>query len=280
MTSELPKNSSESAQSTEKLNHVARKRIATTMAAIAMSASALIGSGAVVDAYVSVAIDPKKEATIINHSPESCHQASFSIVYFDPTGKPVSQHLAILNKSIVDEYGGASLSLHYGDQYDIDELAEKINYVLELCEQSGKPVILSGQSLGVKIAQEVANSGKVKNVIAIFQESTPTGPEDIKSDINRKLVTSLQEVPITPGKVTMSAFSAISSVQRGKNPFEPIEMKDNQISVDETSPRVLLWQRQANAKPYPENNAPIPIYYLYSSKDGRNYVLVTPQHFI
>ena len=78
----------------------------------------------------------------------------------------------------------------------------------------------------------------------------------------------------------MSAFSAISSVQRGKNPFEPIEMKDNQISVDETSPRVLLWQRQANAKPYPENNAPIPIYYLYSSKDGRNYVLVTPQHFI
>ena len=225
------------------------------------------------DTAFSYMNEPERTATVRIHDPETCHDAELDIVYLDPTGKPVAHHLAELNHHVARRYNGASYSMQYGSRNNIEEFADAINTALQACRtdpEITRPVVLVGQSLGGKKAQEIANSELVPNIVAIIQEATPTGPEDIRDDMARTLVT-ITDLPLTIGKFPLAISTFFSSYQRGVNPFDPLQQQFNRDSVAETSVKTLGWQRIDNGKPYPETDKPIPLYYIYSSEDGVVY---------
>lgn len=267
----LPDHQLDLVQETSRPKLKVAKKIASVALAGVFGTSTIFAGDSV---YTSLT-EPERNSKVTIHDADSCKQASVDVVYLDPTGKSVSRYLAENNRELVKSYGGASYSMQYGTKDNVHEFAETINQSLSTCRDEpddDRPVILVGQSLGGKKAQEIANTGIVKNVVGIIQEATPVDSDDIKDSADRLLVTTASDIPIVVGRKVIELSIFFGSYRRGVNPFDPIEQKFNRDSANETDPKVISWQRTANSKPYPRplvaTDNSVPIYYIYSEDDG------------
>lgn len=222
----------------------------------------------------SYELEPEQAPELHSAGNGDCSTSDFVVVHTPSTGKNVSQHLEFLNRSFIEQNGGASWVLWYGTEWDAGEIHDMIDEKAKSCNRREKiKMYISTMSLGGKLAQEVANVGDFTYVDfrgLIMSGSAPTSKEVKKTEarIGVEIAADTNTALTFLGRPAVWLSAVDTEIRRnglGYTITSPAAHKAIEDSTQETNPKILGWQMIQNGKSVTATST-LKEYYIIGSK--------------